>query len=120
MYQKMPPVSDRETVLGCSLYQSLEVLLSRLLSGLKTLSEQYHKITITDDMRLDILWWYTYIREFNGVSFISDPAIITKTHAGVPARLAGEDTMARSTGAECFLTPCWETALLFTRKSFGS
>ena len=25
---------------------------------------------------------YIYIHEFNGVSFISDPAIITKTYAG--------------------------------------
>ena len=63
--------------------------LSRLLSGLKTLSEQYHKITITDDMRLDILWWYTYIREFNGVSFISNPAIITKTYAGDACKAGG-------------------------------
>ena len=63
--------------------------LSRLLSGLKTLSEQHHKIKITEDMRLDILWWYSYIREFNGVSFISDPAIITKTYAGDACKAGG-------------------------------
>ena len=61
--------------------------LSRLLSGLKTLCEQHHKMKISQDMKLDILWWYTYIREFNGVSFIVSPAHHTKTYAGDACKL---------------------------------
>ena len=63
--------------------------LSRLLSGLKTLSGQHHKMTITEEMRLDILWWYEYIRVFNGVSFIMDISKITKTYAGDACKVGG-------------------------------
>ena len=63
--------------------------LSRLLSGLKTLQEQHHKLSLTQDMKKDILWWYTYIREFNGISFIVDPAIITKSYAGDACKAGG-------------------------------
>ena len=31
---------------------------------------------------MDILWWYTYIRDFNGVSFMINPLCITLTYAG--------------------------------------
>ena len=63
--------------------------LSRLLSGLKTLAEQHHKLSLTPDMKLDILWWYTYIREFNGVSFLINPSIITKSYAGDACKVGG-------------------------------
>ena len=53
--------------------------LSRLLDSLRTLTEQHQKLKITADMKLDILWWYTYIREFNGVTFMVDPTLSTVT-----------------------------------------
>ena len=53
--------------------------LCRFLAGLKPLAEQQHKLTIT---LLDILWWYTYIKKFNGVSFIINPSNITSSYAG--------------------------------------
>ena len=56
--------------------------LSRLLSGLKTLVEQHHKLNITPEMKLDILWWYNYIRRFNGVGFIINPSVVTSSYAG--------------------------------------
>ena len=89
--------------------------LSRLLSGLKTLAEQHHKLSLTPDMKLDILWWYTYIREFNGVSFLINPSIITNFYAGVemPARLLVVDIMNFSTGAGCCQFTCRETSLQF-------
>ena len=63
--------------------------ISRLLSGLKTLAEQHHKLTISEDMRLDILWWYTYIREFNGVGFIINPSSVSHSYAGDACLLGG-------------------------------
>ena len=71
--------------------QHSRCFLSRLLAGLRMLSEQHHKMTLTQDMRMDILWWYTYIKEFNGVSFIIDPLNTTLTYAG--------DACKRGTGA---------------------
>ena len=62
--------------------QHSRCFLSRLLAGLRMLSEQHHKMTLTQDMRMDILWWYTYIKEFNGVAFIINPLNTTLTYAG--------------------------------------
>ena len=62
--------------------QHSRCFLSRLLAGLRSLSEQHHKLTLTEEMRLDILWWYTYICKFNGVDFIVSPSTITQTYAG--------------------------------------
>lgn len=56
--------------------------LSRLLAGLKGLQEQHHKMTLTQEMKMDILWWYTYIKQFNGVSFMIDPLTTVLTYAG--------------------------------------
>ena len=61
--------------------------LSRLLAGLRSLKEQHHKITLTEEMKLDVLWWYTYIREFNGTDFIVSPSAITQTYAGDACKL---------------------------------
>ena len=63
--------------------------LSRLLAGLRTMAEQHHKMTISSDMKLDILWWYTYIREFNGINFIINPTFITGTYAGDACKVGG-------------------------------
>ena len=60
------------------------VFLSRLLAALKTLSDglPYHKMTLSAEMRLDIKWWLTYIRFFNGVDFIINPSIINFSYKG--------------------------------------
>ena len=60
------------------------VFLSRLLAALKTLSGAlpYHKLTLSDEMRLDIVWWLTYIRSFNGVEFIINPTMISFSYKG--------------------------------------
>ena len=60
------------------------VFLSRLLAALKTMSNAlpYHKLTLTDEIKLDIKWWLTYIRSFNGVDFIIDPSIINFSYKG--------------------------------------
>ena len=62
--------------------QHSRCFLSRLLAGLRTLAEQHHKMTLSTEMKLDILWWYTYINEFNGVSFMINPLDITLSYAG--------------------------------------
>ena len=64
--------------------QHSRVFISRLLAALKTLSGSppYHKITLSNDMKLDIKWWLTYIRSFNGVNFIINPAIINFSYKG--------------------------------------
>ena len=56
--------------------------ICRLLAGLRSLEELHHKLSITSEMHSDILWWYSYIREFNGVSFMIDPLNITSSYAG--------------------------------------
>ena len=53
--------------------QHSRCFIGRLLAGLKTLAEQHHKMVLTEDMKLDIIWWHTYISDFNGVSFMVDP-----------------------------------------------
>ena len=60
------------------------VFLSRLLTALKTMASAlpYHKITLSEDMRLDILWWLTYMRHFNGVNFIIDPSVVKLSYKG--------------------------------------
>ena len=60
------------------------VFLSRLLAALKTMAAAlpYHKLTISEEMKLDIKWWLIYIRSFNGVDFIIDPSIINFTYKG--------------------------------------
>ena len=40
-------------------------------------------------MKLDILWWYTYIREFNGIGFIVNPSLISHSYAGDACLLGG-------------------------------
>ena len=64
--------------------QHSRVFLSRLLSALKTLSGAlpYHKLNLSEEMRLDIVWWLTYIRSFNGVEFIINPTLINFSYKG--------------------------------------
>ena len=69
--------------------QHSRVFLSRLLAGLRVMTEQHHKMTLTPEMKLDILWWYTYIRQFNGVSFIIDPLNTTHSYAGDACKKGG-------------------------------
>ena len=60
------------------------VFLSRLLTALKTMSEAlpYHKLSLSDEMKLDIKWWLLYIRSFNDVDFIIDPGIVKFSYKG--------------------------------------
>lgn len=60
------------------------VFISRLLSSLKIHSNSlpYHKIVLSPEMLLDIKWWLLYIRTFNGVNFIINPAQILFTYKG--------------------------------------
>ena len=60
------------------------VFLSRLLGALKTLSDAmpYHKLTLSEEMKLDIKWWLLYIRTFNGVDFIIDPSMVMFSYKG--------------------------------------
>lgn len=60
------------------------VFISRLLSSLKIHSNSlpYHKIVLSPEMLLDIQWWLLYIRTFNGVNFIINPAQILFTYKG--------------------------------------
>ena len=60
------------------------VFLSRLLAALKTMSEAmpFHKLSLSDEMKLDIKWWLLYIRSFNGVDFIIDPGMVKFSYKG--------------------------------------
>ena len=60
------------------------VFLSRLLSALKTMSDAlpYHKLSLSDEMKLDIQWWLLYMRSFNGMDFIINPGIIKFSYKG--------------------------------------
>ena len=39
-------------------------------------------MTLSQEMKMDILWWYTYNKQFNGVSFMIDPLTTVLTYAG--------------------------------------
>ena len=60
------------------------VFVSRLLAALKALATAlpHHKIALSQEMQLDIKWWLTYIRSFNGVMFIINPGIIKFSYKG--------------------------------------
>ena len=64
--------------------QHSRVFLSRLLAALKTMSDAlpYHKISLSDEMKLDIQWWLLYMRSFNGMDFIIDPGFIKFSYKG--------------------------------------
>ena len=63
--------------------------ISRLLAGLRTMAEQHHKMILTPEMILDVLWWYTYIKEFNGVSFLINPLDVSLSYAGDACKKGG-------------------------------
>ena len=69
--------------------QHSRCFISRLLAGLRTMAEQHHKMVLTSEMLLDVVWWYTYIKDFNGVSFIINPLKITLSYAGDACKAGG-------------------------------
>ena len=69
--------------------QHSRCFIGRLLAGLRTLAEQHHKMSLTPEMLLDIVWWYAYIKEFNGVSFMIDPLNVTLSYAGDACKAGG-------------------------------
>ena len=69
--------------------QHSRCFISRLLAGLRTLTEQHHKMSLTPDMMLDVLWWHTYIKDFNGVSFMINPLDVTLSYAGDACKAGG-------------------------------
>jgi hypothetical protein len=60
------------------------VFISRLLSSLRSHADSmpHQKIFLSQEMQLDIKWWFTYIRTFNGVNFIINPSIILFSYKG--------------------------------------
>ena len=42
----------------------------------------YHKLSLYAEMKLDIKWWLTYVRSFNGMDFIINPSIINFSYKG--------------------------------------
>ena len=60
------------------------VFLSRLLSALKTVPAAlpHHKLSLSEEMKLDIKWWFTYLRTFNGVDFMIDVSQPTLSYKG--------------------------------------
>ena len=60
------------------------VFVSRLLATLRAHSSSlpHHKIHLSQEMQKDVKWWLVYIRTFNGVNFIINPAIIGFTYKG--------------------------------------
>ena len=60
------------------------VFVSRLLATLRAHSSSlpHHKIVLSQEMQKDVIWWLEYIRTFNGVNFIINPATIAFTYKG--------------------------------------
>ena len=60
------------------------VFISRLLAALKSMANSlpHHKIPLSKQMQMDIKWWLTYIRTFNGVTFIINPSLIKFSYKG--------------------------------------
>ena len=97
------------------------VFLSRLLAALKTLSQSppYHKISLSDDMKLDIKWWLTYIRSFNGVDFIINPSIINFFYKGDACLDGGGGYHLQEYWSRPLLTGCLARLFPSTRRSTG-
>ena len=60
------------------------VFVSRLLATLRAHSSSlpHHKIALSQEMQKDVNWWLEYIRTFNGVNFIINPATTAFTYKG--------------------------------------
>ena len=46
------------------------IFLNRILVLLRSAARNHHRIRLTIEFRKDILWWYTFIDRYNGVSLI--------------------------------------------------
>ena len=74
--------------------QHSRCFLSRLLAGMKGMTELHHKMGLTEEMKLDILWWYTYLKQFNGVSFMINPLNTTLTYAGDACKVCNDNKIS--------------------------
>ena len=64
--------SDLQSILGKLIWVSKAVKFSRvfvlrIINEIKLLKSQKDKITLSDDLRKDFLWWKVYMDVFNGV-----------------------------------------------------
>ena len=50
--------------------KSGRIFMSRLLNNLRTFPSSRRTAVVSDDMKLDIAWWLTFLPLYNGVSFI--------------------------------------------------
>ena len=48
------------------------IFVSRLISEIKKLKKNHHKIRLSTDVKLDLSWWKYFLKEFAGVSLITD------------------------------------------------
>ena len=73
--------SDLQSILGKLIWVSKavkfsRVFVSRIINEIKMLKSQKEKITLSDEVRKDILWWLNYMSVFNGV-YLLIPDIIS-------------------------------------------
>ena len=50
--------------------KSSRVFVSRIISAMKKLKKNHHKLTLDAEILADIKWWRRFIREYSGVSLI--------------------------------------------------
>ena len=64
--------------------QQSRVFLNRLLDTLRSFSTGKVKITLSESFKKDIQWWYLFMSDFNGVSYIppviwNEPDVVFST-----------------------------------------
>ena len=73
-----------------------KVFLNRVLELLRSFTSNQSTITLTDSFKKDIRWWFRFVSEFNGVSFIPAP------NWNEPDVTFATDSCLSSCGGHCF------------------
>lgn len=71
------------------------VFISRLLEQLRKLGASHHRFRLSREFRKDLIWWQTFIKQFNGVS------IILEELWACPDGLLSTDACPTGCGAIC-------------------
>ena len=56
------------------------VFLNRLFEALRKVQRGHHCMELTMEFRMDIIWWITFLRTYNGVSIIPSPVYSAPDH----------------------------------------
>ena len=70
----------------CKCVFSSRIFICRMLDTLRTLRAQHHRFRITQEFRKDLLWWFKFLKVYNGTTYIPEmswkkPDVLLSTDA---------------------------------------